>query len=157
MSIVIRGAGPDDAEVLARLNGVVQQIHLDARPDFFGPAHHAGLPAWFRTQLADAGTRCFIAEAEGRAVAYLLAFVREQPANCFCPARKWMEVDQIAVETTQRRAGIARALIETAEVEARRVGATVLELNVWCFNDAAHEAFEQLGFRARAIKMERSL
>ena len=68
-----------------------------------------------------------------------------------------MELDRIAVTSQQRRTGIARALFEEAVAEARRAGISGVELNVLKLNRDAREAFENLGFRARAIRMERRI
>lgn len=157
MTIETRLATPADAEVVAQLNAVVHQLHADARPDVFAPADAVQLCEWLRARLTEATTRCFVAEQGGQALGYLLAFVHERPAGCFGPARTWIELDQIAVLATQRRHGVARGLVAALEAEARRLGIGNIELNVWSFNDDARAAFERLGFRARALRMERAI
>ena len=137
---------------VAQLNAVVHQLHAEARPDVFLEASAAQLVEWVRERLGEPATRCYLAEKDGEAIGYVLTFLHERPANCFCPARSWMELNQIAVVSQQRRSGIARALFEEAVAEARRAGISGVELNVWNFNRDAREAFENLGFRARAIR-----
>ena len=157
MPVALRPATPNDAKTIARLNAVVHQFHADARPDVFSPADAADLLDWIRARLGEDATRCYLAEQGGEPLGYLLAFVHRRPASCFCPARSWLELDQVAVVAQRRRAGVARRLFEAAEAEARRLGLSGMELNVWCFNDGARQAFERLGFRARALRMERPL
>lgn len=142
---------------MAQLNAVVHQLHADARPDVFAPADAVQLCEWLRARMTEDTTRCFVAEQGEQALGYLLAFVHERPASCFGPARTWIEVDQIAVLASQRRHGVARGLLAALEAEARRLGITNIELNVWSFNDDARAAFERLGFRARALRMERAI
>lgn len=157
MPTTIKLAGVEDVERLAELNAVVHGPHAEQRPDYFRPPGSAELPDWYRARLAEPGTRCLLALRGDRAVAYLLAFLRERPANAFCEPWSWMEIDQIAVEPGARNAGVARALFEAACEHARAAGAHALELNVWCFNTEAQAVFESFGFRPRALRMEREL
>lgn len=155
MTVEIRLAAPADAPAIAALGAVVHQLHVDARPDVFSPADAAQLLEWLLARLAEDDTHCFLAEQDGLTVGYLLTFVHRRPASCFGPAQSWLELDQIAVAPQQRRAGVARRLFAAAEAEAARLGIRAMELNVWCFNDDARRAFERLGFRPRALRMER--
>ena len=57
MEVVIRKGQAGDGEQLARLNDIVQQLHVDRRPDTFGPTCRDEVSAWFEARLADPDAR----------------------------------------------------------------------------------------------------
>lgn len=157
MGILIRRARVGDEQLLARLNGLAQAIHVAARPDHFKPTGAAELAGWYLSLLQEPAARVWIAEADGAAVGYLVAIFRSVPANPFCRPRRWCEIDQVAVEPAWRRRGIARELVRTAAVEARDEGMRTVELTSWSFNERAQETFRRLGFRPKIVRFELDL
>jgi GNAT superfamily N-acetyltransferase len=55
--------------------------------------------------------RAFIAYADDAPAGYVLAIVNEQPANEFCPARRYVLVAQISVEPEWERQGVGHQSI----------------------------------------------
>ena len=157
MTVSIRAASSADGATLASLNDFVHGLHVAARPDFFrvAPPEEAG--PWFASLAEAPGARIWIAEEDGAPVGYVLVFFHERGERPFSHARRWCEVDQLAVDPRWRRKGTARALIETALEEARRRGIRDIELSSWAFNTAAHETFRRLGFTPKVIRFERML
>src|SRR5262245_20336661 len=137
MSTNIRPAAIGDEALLAGLNGFVQELHLARRPDHFKPIQSAELAAWYRSLLEKPTTRVLIAEEDGLPVGYLLAILREAPENPFARTRRWCEIDQVAVDPSRRRRGIARALILQAASWAKAEGVPRIEAASWSFNDGA--------------------
>jgi len=119
MSVTIRAAGAGDERALAVLNGFVQELHVAHRPHEFKAADVAEVSAWFGPLLTKPTVLIRLAQGAGRPVGYVAAFLHDRPENPFAPARRWCEIDQIAVEPAWRRRGVARALIETVLNEAR--------------------------------------
>jgi ribosomal protein S18 acetylase RimI-like enzyme len=118
----IRAAVTGDEELLAKLNGFVQELHLQRRPDHFRQTHLTELATWFKFLLEKPTARVWIAEEQGRPVGYVLAIFQDLPENPFTHARSWLEIDQIAVDSNHRRRGIGRALVLKAIAEARAAG-----------------------------------
>ena len=154
MSATIRVAGPDDAPALATLNEHVHGLHVAARPDFFQVAAPDELAAWFVTLVEGPTSRVWLAAEADAPVGYVLAYFRERGAVPFSYARRWCEIDQIAVDPRWRRRGTARALIRAAVDEAGRRGIRDIELSSWAFNVDAHETFRRIGFRPKVIRFE---
>ena len=140
--------------LLASLNRFVQQLHLERRPDHFRATQTTELAAWYRSRLEHPSTRIWVAERDGLPVGYVLAIVHEASENPFVQARRWYEIDQVAVDPDWRRTGIASALIRHAISEANSEGVAV-EATSWSFNEGAHELFRQLGFVSKTIRFER--
>lgn len=83
-----------------------------------------------------------------------LAFQEETPVgliNCFTgfstfAARPLLNIHDIFVPVTQRRQGIARALLHWAETQARQLGCCKLTLEVLANNHPAMQSYERAGF-----------
>jgi diamine N-acetyltransferase len=150
----IRAAVPGDEPSLAVLNGIVQQLHVTSRPDFFKPTRLDEVTAWFRPLLEKPTVGIWLAEDQGSPIGYVLAFLHERAANPFCPSRRWCEIDQIAVRPDRQRQGVGRALIEKALAWARAEGAGDIELSTWSFNDSAQRMVRDLGFVPKIVRFE---
>ena len=157
MPVILRAATAPDAPTLATLNAHVHGLHVAARPDFFREAPRDEVVPWLASLAEGEDSRIWIAEGDGAPVGYVLVFFHERPARPFTHARRWCEIDQIAVSPAWRRRGTARALIETALGEARRRGIRDIELSSWAFNTDAHAAFKRLGFTPKVVRFERML
>lgn len=155
MEVVIRKGQAGDGEQLARLNDIVQQLHVDQRPDTFGPTCRDEVSAWFEARLADPDARVWLAEIEGRPVGYVLALFHTRDASRFTLTRRWCEVDQIAVDPTARRRGVARALVAALAREAEATGVAELKAQTWGFNEIARRTFEELGFEVESVRLRR--
>jgi GNAT superfamily N-acetyltransferase len=154
LDATIRAAGPGDERILAELNALVHEIHLCRRPDVFKPTDLDELAAWFQSLLPQAHVRAWIAEREGAPIGYVLAFHHKGRENPFQLARPWCEIDQIAVQPTSRNRGVARTLIQKVLDDADAENIRFIELNTWSFNEAAQQAFAQLGFIPKMVRYE---
>jgi ribosomal protein S18 acetylase RimI-like enzyme len=154
MSAYIRSALVGDDIVLARLNRFAQDLHVDRRPDLFRAGTVQEVAAWFRSRLEDSTTRAWIAEDAAAPVGYLIAVLHDRPAGPFTVARRFCEIDQIAVDPTRRGQGIARALMVEALARARADGVDEFEATSWSFNASAHTMFRRLGFVPKTVRFE---
>jgi diamine N-acetyltransferase len=153
--LTVRQATASDAETLAGLNRTVQELHVAHRPDSFKNPDVASVADWFRTTLEDSTVRAWIAECDGVAAGYVLAITYDRPENAFRFARRFCEIDQIAVAPAFRRRGIARALVERVFEDARSRAIEDVELTSWHFNTEAHAVFRALGFTQEVTRFGR--
>jgi GNAT superfamily N-acetyltransferase len=154
MNTRIRLAVVGDDALLARLNRFVQDFHLANRPDHFRPTRPEELATWYRSLLDKPTTRVWIAEEDGLPVGYLLALVHEAPDTPFVRARRWCEIDQLAVDPDRRKRGIGRALLLHAVSTAKAEGICHVEAASWSFNDGAHKVFRRFGFLPKTTRFE---
>lgn len=154
MSAYIRSALVGDEIVLARLNRFAQDLHVNRRPDLFRAGTVQEVAAWFRSRLEDPTTRAWIAEDAAAPVGYLIAVLHDRPAGPFTVARRFCEIDQMAVDPAHRSQGIARALMVEALTRARADGVDEFEATSWSFNDSAHTMFRRLGFVPKTVRFE---
>jgi ribosomal protein S18 acetylase RimI-like enzyme len=154
--VTLRRAVADDAHALAALNRFVHDMHLARRPDYFKPTSADDVAAWFASLLARPTTVTWIAEEDGVPVGYVLALVSEQPENAFRQARRWCEIDQVAVAPRWRRHGVGTRLLQCVIADAEAGGLGEIELSTWAFNDVAQATFRRLGFTPRVVRFERA-
>jgi diamine N-acetyltransferase len=148
----VRTATIDDLDDLVRLNATVQRLHIEGRPDVFRASTSLEIAAWLRERLAQNERRMWIARDGGMAVGYAIAVLHERPENPFAHALRWIEIDQIGVEPSYRKKGVARVLLERVLADARAAGIHEIRLRTWAFNRDARRAFERLGFETRMIE-----
>jgi ribosomal protein S18 acetylase RimI-like enzyme len=150
----IRRASVADVDALSPLKASVHEQHVKERPDFFKPMALAEVAAWLRKRLGEEASQAWLAEDRGVPVGYLLAARRQREESSYSIARQWCEVDEIIVDETCRRQGVARALMDRAIAHARELGLDVVELTAWAFNEHAQAAFARLGFQPMLVRYE---
>jgi ribosomal protein S18 acetylase RimI-like enzyme len=153
--VKIRRAVVGDEQALAALNRFVHVLPR-ARPPHYTPAPRLDdVAAWFRERLETPPAALWIAQDDGRAADYVVAFFFDRPDNPFRQARRWCEIDQIAVDPAWRRRGVGRSLMHAALEEARARGDADVELSSWACNTGAHAMFRTFGFEVRTLTFER--
>jgi len=159
MLLSIRQAHTDDAPLLAHLNGAVQQIHHEAHPHRYKPAQpdDPTLTAWYAQQLARANCVIFIAEVAGEEVGYALCLVQDLDETPFRYASKKVHIDQLAVNETQRQAGIGSALLDHVITLAKDHDAERVTLGVAAFNEHAITFYQRRAFHFDSMTMELNL
>jgi ribosomal protein S18 acetylase RimI-like enzyme len=153
--VIIRPAVAGDEPTLAALTAHAHELHVAAHPEVFRPARLRDVTDWFAAFLKSPTAAAWIADDDGTAVGYATAQYHEQPESPFALARRWCQIDGLAVAPAHRRRGIARALIDAIVADASANGVRDIELNVWAFNEAAQAAFRRLGFAPRNLRMRK--
>lgn len=154
MSIQIRIATVEDIDGLVRLNAIVQQAHVDQRPDQFVPVAPLALAAWFRELLPRPSCHAWLAASNSIVVGYLLSMHNSREATPFSPPRTWLELDQIGVDGAYRNQGVGTALLLHAVAFARANQIQQVELVTWAFNTSAQSLFRKLGFVPKLSRFE---
>lgn len=138
----------------------IDRFHREARPDLFAPPPE-GQPARSReflvALLADERSTILVAERGAALVGLAMLIERAAAASPVRPARRFVEVETLAVAAGHRGTGIGHLLMTEAETWARRRGIEGLELSVWAFNRAARGFYEALGFEVATLRMTRRL
>ncbi len=148
----------NDAELLARLNEPVQQLHYEARPDYYKPpALTPELIADFRNRLVDEQNHILIGEVEGEPIGYVVTQVMERGENPYAYATHYLLVDQLSVNPNQQRKHYGEALMQAAFDLAKSLDIQSVRLGVWAFNTGAIAFYGRQGFIIRDIHMETHL
>ena len=151
----IRLARQGDIGGLLALLLQVGQVHHHIRPDIFPDGMQKYDEAALISLLQDE-TRPIYVAAEGSQVrGYCFCVVKDlQVGNLH---HREFYIDDLCVEETHRRKGIAQALYRHALQQAQQHQCHSLTLNVWCGNDSAQKFYESMGMRPRNIMMETKL
>lgn len=150
--ITIRRATLEDADTLARLNAFVHAPHVEAHPHYFRATNPTELAALFRPMLETPETAAFLALDGEEAVGYLMTRYFDRAPTALHHRRRYLEIEQVAVDPRQRRRGIAHELIALARDEAAARGITWVHLATWTFNEGAQAFFESEGFTPRTTQ-----
>lgn len=157
MSPTIRAATVDDVDLLVRLNAVVQGLHYEQRADQFCVPAPAAIADWFRDRLTEAGCHVWLAEQDAAALGYVLTLHQVRQGTPFTLARRWLEVDQIAVVPECRQQGVGTALLSHVLAFARAANHQTVELTTWAFNEPAQRLFSKFGLRPKYQRLELSV
>ena len=143
----IRRAVSTDNLLLSRLCIDVQSLHAEYHPDIFKmPQSEDFAVSFFDGMIVDPSTSIFIAEENGHGLGYVLCKLIERPETPFTFAMRYLLVDQISVRPTQKGKGVGTALLKQAEVLAKELNLSRIQLDSWGFNTEAHAFFEKMGF-----------
>lgn len=168
----IRPANSNDFDALMPLWQQLDTYHQDCDPVRF-PKRHLDCPrerAYVEDLIERPDVALLVVEATdvaldkepqaepaSRLVALCLILIRTYAAGPVFPARVIFEIENLVVEDSMRRRGIARWLLREAEKWSKEHGAGEVMLNVYDFNDGARHFYEQTGFLATRTQMVKPL
>jgi ribosomal protein S18 acetylase RimI-like enzyme len=155
MTITVREAQEWDIDFLVEMNRIVHDLHVAAVPAYFRHPEPGAIAELFRSKLRHPDVRVWIASVGEVPAGYAVSVFRERLENAICLARRFYELDEIAVSPAHRQMGVARALAERVLADACAQGVRDVELTAWSFNSVAHAAFESLGFRPMTVRFRR--
>ena len=142
---------------MLRLLQQVGQVHHEIRPDVFPAGTIKYDAAALESLLCDADRPVFIAEKDGQVLGYCFCICKQILPGPSSVKRSELYIDDLCVDESCRRMGIARALYEYVLAYGKRKGFQTLTLNVWCGNVGAQRFYEEMGMRPRNMVMEQSL
>lgn len=134
----------------------VGEVHHRIRPDIFVPGTQKYDEAALTELLKDESRPIYIAECEGAVAGYCFCVIKDFSDGIWEPHKEFY-IDDLCVDETMRRMGIAKALYDHALQQAKRLHCHSLTLNVWCGNDGAMEFYKKQGLQPRNIMMEQKL
>ena len=154
----IRRATREDLPALGRLGALLLRTHYGFDPQRFmapGSDPESGY-AWFLgTQLLEDDVVVLVAERGREVIGYVYAGLEP---------RSWKElrdacgfIHDVAVLERDRRAGVARGLVDAASEWLRERGAPRVVLWTADRNVGAQQLFEAVGFRRTMIEMTKEL
>ena len=92
----------------------------------------------------DAGYECWVMEMNGQVGAYLIMSVGGGDAHLL----------NLAVESQQQRLGLGRHLLRKACLDASRLGASRIQLEVRPSNEGARALYKEEGFKELAVRKD---
>jgi ribosomal protein S18 acetylase RimI-like enzyme len=157
-SFNIRSAVVAEYERLSVLWRGVEYLHHQAFPHIFREPDE-GRPTRSAVESLIAGpeSTILIAETKNEIVGYVTLEVHQVKQTPRMRERRFVMIENMAVDPLHQRRGIGRALLRAAEDWAAQRRIAVLQLFVWEFNDAAVRFYESEGFVTELRGMARRL
>lgn len=148
--MLIRTAGPDDAQALTRLGerlwratytGLIPESNLSLHlAETFGPDQQAA-------ELADPANLTLVIEDQGLLLGYALLRAHGPSAGGLCvPFRNPLEVTRFYVSASHHGTGAAQALMAEVLAQAAAAGHDGVWLQVWEQNPRAIRFYAKAGF-----------
>ncbi|HUV71918.1 MAG TPA: GNAT family N-acetyltransferase [Clostridia bacterium] len=154
----IRKAITEDYAQLCLLFKEVDEIHRRALPDVFRKVKGPARPkAYFEKIFTDENTVIFVAEEKGDLLGLVHIFIQEVRSVPILRPRKLAVIDNLVVKKEFRKKGIGKQLMKEAEAWAKNKKASLIELNVWEFNQKARTFYQKIGFETISRKMWKQL
>ena len=142
---------------LIRLLYQVGGVHHDIRPDLFRSGAIKYTEKDLEVLLANENYPVFVAEEEKTVLGYCFCQIRDYRGSTALTDRKEIYIDDLCVDESCRRRGIAKALYDYVTAWAKDIGCTYVTLNVWQGNDGAMRFYANQGMQVRSTTMETKL
>lgn len=135
----------------------VGQVHHLGRPDLFRAGAQKYNEADLRNLLQDGSRPIFIAEEEGKVLAYGFCIVKVTKNDPVLADNTTLYIDDLCVDENSRGKHIGKAIYARIVQYAKAIGCGSVTLNVWAFNESAKGFYESLGMKPQKIGMEMRL
>jgi ribosomal protein S18 acetylase RimI-like enzyme len=159
VALVVRPARADDLPAVSRLAAELVRLHHRLDPPRFLLVEpiEKGYQWFFTREIARDGAVILIAEddADGKLLGYAYGTLEDRNWNDLLDACG--KLNDLYVDTSARRHGAGRALVNAMFAALKAKGAPrVVLLSAWR-NPEAHAFFEALGFRRTMLEMTAEL
>lgn len=154
MDISIRYAQMEDLPRVNELREMVNDVHVNGRPEIFRPGFCDELKEHVFSLIEREDADVLVAIAEDQIVGFASVEYVEKPLSPYTLARRYYHIEEFGVDPAYRRLGVASALIEFIRGEAARKGFNRIELDMWTFNESALAFYQAAGFKTYRRYME---
>lgn len=151
---MVRYAKKEDLERVNEIRKMVNDVHVNGRPDIFRGGFNENLGEYIYEIWNTESKDILVAERDGVICGFACIQIVDKPETPFMHARQYYDVDEFGVDEKFRRQGIATELMEFIRADAKERGINRVELNMWEFNEGALAFYEAVGFRTYRRYME---
>lgn len=151
---MVRFAKEEELERINEIRKMVNDVHVDGRPDIFKGGFEENLRDYIYEIWKAENKDIIVAERDGVICGFACIQIVDKPENPFMNARRYLDVDEFGVDEKFRRQGVATEMIEFIREDAGKRGINRVELNMWEFNEGALAFYESVGFRTYRRYME---
>ena len=147
MTITVRAAERGELDRVNELRRMVNDVHVQGRPDRFTPGFGEALQNHLFEIYDEHPENVLVALVDDAVAGYALVQTIVRPETPYRPGDSFYHVQEFGVDERFRRMGVAAALVAHMKGEARALGLERIELDVWEFNHGAQRFYEAAGFR----------
>lgn len=154
MDIQVRYAKREDLDKINELRKMVNDIHVEKRPDIFRAGFVKELKDYIYELFENEKSDIIVATVDGDIAGFVASNHVYRSENPYNIERKYYHIEELAVSDNYRRMGIATMLIEFCRNTAAVNGFDKIELDVWEFNQSAIKFYGESGFKTYRRFME---
>ena len=149
----IRPATTNDLPDLVRLNDQIQLQHVEQYPsEFKYPVEPHLVSEFFAMLVSSTSNEVIVAFDDENVLGYLWYETQEKAESPFKHAKLRFYIHHVCVDSRVRRGGVASALFDRVEQEARIASIAEIALDTWSMNKEGQDFFARQGFeRIRLI------
>ena len=153
---MIRRAEPKDAPRISTLLKQVLEVHAAIRPELFLSGTQKYTEEEILALIRQPDCIIFVeTDEKDTALGYCVCYRKEIAHGQFGRVgRKELYIDDLCVDETERRTGVARRLFAHVKSYAKENGFSWITLNVWEGNDGAAAFYREMGMRPRSTTLE---
>jgi diamine N-acetyltransferase len=158
-SLHVRSAVIAEYERLSVLWKDAEYLHRQALPHIFREQDAAwpSSRSAVETLIAGPDSAILVVETNNEIVGFVALVAHQVKQSLRFRERRFVMIENMAVDPHHRRRGIGRTLLRAAEDWAAQRGIAVLQLFVWEFNDEAARFYESEGFETQVRGMARRI
>ena len=152
--MTIRDMKLEDYDAVDTLMQQLHKIHVNGRPDLYVEMEHPYSKEELTEKIYNKEVIALAAEEENRIVGLCIVVIKHRSGMV---NMKTAYVDDLVVDQSYQRRGIARSLFQEAEERAKALGAERMDLTVWSFNENALKFYESIGMVPQRYILEKPL
>lgn len=151
--MTIRPATPDDVPQVQPLVARICSLHRSWDPVRFGFKENPETiyRAWLTARANDPRSPFFVAEREGRIIAYIVGSVEAEIPIYWMPECGWLH--DLWVDEGYRNEGVGRQLVMLSIETFKQAGVSQVRLQTAQANNVGRQLFEACGFRVCTQEM----
>lgn len=152
--MTIRDMKLEDYDAVDTLMQQLHKIHVNGRPDLYVEMEHPYSKEELTEKIYNKEVIALAAEEEDRIVGLCIVVIKHRSGMV---NMKTAYVDDLVVDQSYQRRGIAKSLFQKAEERAKALGAERMDLTVWSFNENALKFYESIGMVPQRYILEKPL
>ena len=142
---MMRLASANDMDRVNELRRIVNDLHVEGRPDIFKPGFGEEIRDWAANYLVWENNDILVCKRDGVIAGMVMVDYIDRPENAYNLARRFYHIAEICVDPAYRRQGVGREMMDHMKADAKKRGFDRIELDMWEFNDAL-AFYEEMGF-----------
>lgn len=151
---MVRFAKKEDLERVNELRKMVNDIHVEGRPDIFKPGFCKELQVHASEMIDSDWQDIFVYERDGEIWGLMSVQYVNRKESPYNKEHSFLQVEEIVVDEKYRHQGVASELMFFAKREAERRNLPRVVLDVWSFNKDAVAFYESIGMHEFRRYME---
>lgn len=150
----VRFAKERDIPGINDIRKEVSMLHAEGRPDIFKADFGAELENRLSEYISGADKKAVVFEQDGEIRGFAMLTLVERPEGAYTLPRKFIHIEEFGTASKYRHMGIGRAMTDFIAEFGKLNGFPKIELDVWEFNGAAMQFYEDMGYKVYRRFME---